>query len=40
MAMRGMPADHVVLDVLRDIVPLLNPLVPHCHGGPTSDSGS
>ncbi len=40
MAMRGMPADHAVLDVLRDIVPLLNPLIPHNHGGPTPDSGS
>ncbi len=29
LAMRGIPEDQLVIDVLRDIVPLLNPLIEH-----------
>lgn len=29
MAMRGIPADLLVIDVLRDLVPLFNPLIEH-----------
>ncbi len=44
-AMRGLPEDRLVVDVLRELVPLFNPLIPHngessngsSHTGKTSD---
>jgi excisionase family DNA binding protein len=33
LAMRGIPEDRLVLDVLRELVPLLNPLIEHLGDG-------